>query len=31
MEIHRDTAYETSADLAQENGGFPIFYWDGYS
>ena len=31
MEIHRDTAYETSADLAQEKGGFPNFDWDGYS
>ena len=31
MKIHRDTAYETSAQLAQEKGGFPNFDWDGYS
>ena len=31
MEIHRNTAYETSADLAQEKGQFPNFDWDGYS
>ena len=31
MEIHRDTAYETSADLAKEKGQFPNFDWDGYS
>ena len=31
MKIHRDTAYETSAELAQEKGGFPNFDWDGYS
>ena len=31
MEIHRNTAYETSADLAKEKGQFPNFDWDGYS
>ena len=31
MEIHRDTAYETSAELAMEKGQFPNFDWDGYS
>jgi ribonucleoside-diphosphate reductase alpha chain len=31
MKIHRDIAYETSAELAQEKGGFPNFDWDGYS
>ena len=31
MEIHRDTAYETSAELAKEKGKFPNFDWDGYS
>ena len=31
MEIHRDTAYETSVDLAKEKGQFPNFDWDGYS
>ncbi|MBT4707114.1 MAG: adenosylcobalamin-dependent ribonucleoside-diphosphate reductase [Candidatus Marinimicrobia bacterium] len=31
MKIHRDIAYETSAALAQEKGGFPNFDWDGYS
>jgi ribonucleoside-diphosphate reductase alpha chain len=31
MKIHRDTAYQISAELAQEKGGFPNFDWDGYS
>ena len=31
MEIHRDTAYETSTELAKEKGQFPNFDWDGYS
>ena len=31
MEIHRNTAYETSAALAEEKGEFPNFDWDGYS
>ena len=31
MKIHRDTAYETSAALAEEKGQFPNFDWDGYS
>ena len=31
MEIHRDTAYETSAELAKEKGQFPNFDWDGCS
>ena len=31
MEIHRNTAYETSVDLAKEKGQFPNFDWDGYS
>jgi len=31
MEIHRNTAYETSIDLAKEKGQFPNFDWDGYS
>ena len=31
MEIHRDTAYETSVELAKEKGEFPNFDWDGYS
>merc|ERR1712146_515230 len=30
MQIFRDTAYETSVDLAREKGGFPNFNWDGY-
>ena len=30
MQIFRDTAYETSVDLAKEKGGFPNFKWDGY-
>ena len=31
MKIHRDTAYEISAALAEEIGQFPNFDWDGYS
>lgn len=31
MQIFRDTAYETSIDLAREKGAFPNFAWDGYS
>ena len=31
MEIHRNAAYETSAELAKEKGQFPNFDWDGYS
>ena len=31
MKIHRDTAYETSVELAKEKGQFPNFDWDGYS
>ena len=31
MKIFRDTAYETSAELAQEKGQFPNFDWKGYS
>jgi ribonucleoside-diphosphate reductase alpha chain len=31
MKIHRDTAYETSVELAKEKGEFPNFDWDGYS
>ena len=31
MKIHRDTAYEISAALAEEKGQFPNFDWDGYS
>jgi ribonucleoside-diphosphate reductase alpha chain len=31
MEIHRNTAYETSVDLAKEKGQFPNFDWEGYS
>ena len=31
MKIHRDTAYETSAELAKEKGQFPNFDWEGYS
>ena len=30
MKIHRDTAYETSVELAKEKGEFPNFDWDGY-
>ena len=30
MKIHRDTAYETSIELAKEKGEFPNFDWDGY-
>ncbi|MFQ6615805.1 MAG: adenosylcobalamin-dependent ribonucleoside-diphosphate reductase [Fidelibacterota bacterium] len=29
--IMRDTAYETSIDLAKEKGPFPNFQWEGYS
>ncbi|MFQ6676030.1 MAG: hypothetical protein ACE5LH_06750, partial [Fidelibacterota bacterium] len=29
--IMRDTAYETSVDLARERGPFPNFQWEGYS
>ena len=31
MKIFRDTAYETSIELAQEKGQFPNFDWSGYS
>ena len=31
MQIFRDTAYESSIDLAEEKGPFPNFSWDGYS
>ena len=31
MQIFRDTAYETSIDLALEKGAFPNFDWSGYS
>ena len=31
MQIFRDTAYETSADLSIEKGQFPNFKWSGYS
>ncbi|MBI87226.1 MAG: ribonucleoside-diphosphate reductase, adenosylcobalamin-dependent [Candidatus Marinimicrobia bacterium] len=31
MQIFRDTAYETSIDLAAEKGAFPNFKWSGYS
>ena len=31
MQIFRDTAYETSADLSVEKGEFPNFDWSGYS
>ena len=31
MDIFRDTAYETSINLAKEKGKFPNFSWDGYS
>ncbi len=31
MKIFRDTAYETSIQLAQEKLPFPNFHWDGYS
>ncbi len=31
MKIFRDTAYETSIQLAQEKAPFPNFHWDGYS
>jgi len=31
MQIFRDTAYETSVDLAVEKGEFPNFEWSGYS
>jgi len=27
----RDTAYDTSIDLAKEKGSFPNFYWEGFS
>ena len=30
MKIFRDTAYETSIQLAQEKTPFPNFHWDGY-
>ena len=30
MQIFRDTAYETSSDLAKEKGEFPNFDWNGY-
>ena len=30
MKIFRDTAYETSIQLAQEKAPFPNFHWDGY-
>ena len=30
MKIFRDTAYETSIQLAQEKKPFPNFHWDGY-
>jgi len=31
MKIFRDTAYETSVELAEEKGVFPNFDWKGYS
>jgi len=31
MQIFRDTAYETSAELAEEKGQFPNFDWNGFS
>ena len=31
MQIFRDTAYETSTNLAIEKGQYPNFKWDGYS
>jgi len=31
MKVHRDTAYETSAELSNEKGHFPNFKWNGYS
>ncbi len=31
MQIFRDTAYETSIDIATEKGAFPNFAWSGYS
>lgn len=31
MQIFRDTAYETSTDIAREKGAFPNFEWEGYS
>jgi len=31
MQIFRDTAYETSVNLAEEKGQFPNFDWNGYS
>jgi len=31
MKIHRDIAYETSAELSNEKGHFPNFKWSGYS
>ena len=31
MQIFRDTAYETSIELAKEKGAFPNFDWAGYS
>jgi ribonucleoside-diphosphate reductase alpha chain len=31
MQIFRDTAYETSIELAKEKGAFPNFDWSGYS
>ena len=31
MQIFRDTAYETSLELAKEKGEFPNFDWSGYS
>ena len=31
MQIFRDTAYETSAELAGEKGQFPNFDWNGFS
>ena len=31
MQIFRDTAYESSIDLASEKGAFPNFDWSGYS
>ena len=31
LQIFRDTAYETSLELAKEKGEFPNFDWSGYS
>jgi ribonucleoside-diphosphate reductase alpha chain len=31
MQIFRDTAYETSTELAEEKGQFPNFDWNGFS